>query len=191
MPLEHQQTSVNREVRPASLWHATLLVAALGCGQSDGSVTNKTNPNPASATAKIVVVSPTKGMENYPCEQCHQHVEGNRGSIENAHSTIVVKHMPDAACKSCHDAQQPDKLVLASGVKLELEDLHKLCGQCHSTQVSDWEVGIHGKQVGNWQRNIHRYSCTKCHNPHIPKFGTMQALPSPEFPRLGIPKGNH
>ncbi len=168
---------------------ALLLVACTQPGLDAGN--DKPNPNPASATVKITVTSPTKGMKHYPCEQCHRHVEGNRGSIVNSHATIRVKHMPDAACKSCHDDEHPDKLVLASGVQLELVEVHRLCEQCHSTQVSDWQVGIHGKQIGNWQKEIHRFGCTTCHDPHQPKFGTMQALPAPVFPRLGIPKGTH
>lgn len=176
----------------------TLVIAALlagaGCGQSGTAKPHdavKATASPASLSVKVVVVTPTKGLEHYPCEQCHRHIEKGAGTVSNSHAAIRLKHMPKAECKTCHDVELPGQLRLASGMVLALEDVLQLCGQCHSTQVADWQVGIHGKQVGNWQRELHRYGCTKCHDPHHPNFGTMLAVPAPPFPRLGIPKGEH
>ncbi len=108
--------------------------------------------------------------------------------MANSHSSISLDHMPNASCETCHDREAPSELKLASGLIIPLENVQQLCQQCHKTEVADWSVGIHGKQVGNWQKKIHRFSCTKCHDPHKPAFGTMIALPPPAFPKFGIPK---
>jgi hypothetical protein len=149
----------------------------------------KSDAELAKPTPKIVVVSRTPGAA--ACEQCHQHVEDPVASQVKAHSEIRVKHMPDATCESCHHPEKPSWLRLASGKAVNLDESHILCGQCHSRETADWSVGIHGKQTGNWQTEIHRYGCTSCHDAHKPAFGSMQAIDPPPFPSMGIPKGGH
>lgn len=151
----------------------------------------KSGAEVAKPTPTIVVVSRTKGLALSPCEQCHQHVEDPVASPVSAHGEIRLKHMPNATCETCHDPQQPSRLKLASGKAIDLEEPHLLCGQCHATEARDWSVGIHGKQVGNWLTEMHRYSCTHCHDAHRPAFGSMQAVEPPPFPPMGIPKGAH
>jgi Zn finger protein HypA/HybF involved in hydrogenase expression len=144
--------------------------AESGAGSSDGAKGDVAVVKP---TPKIVVVSP---LNKFDCEQCHRHVDEAAWGSVKSHAEIQVKHMPDARCKSCHDPAQPSRLRLASGQAIELKNAHLLCGQCHSTQAADWSVGIHGKQIGNWQTELHRYACTRCHDAHAPAFGTMQAV---------------
>ena len=167
------------------------LFAGNACAPSGGGA-----PHDAEAKASLEKKSPTIVVvggigANAPCEQCHKYVEdAERGRVK-AHPEIRVKHMPDAQCETCHDPNQPGRLKLASGKAVELENTHILCGQCHATEAADWSVGIHGKQMGNWQSEIHRFACTRCHDAHNPAFGSMQAVDPPPFPKFGIPKGGH
>lgn len=163
---------------------------------TDATASTKATASPLStpspkATPKIVVVSRTRALANYPCEQCHRHADFDQPRTLKMHREVRVDHMPGAICKSCHDPSEPSRLRLASEQPIRLEDAPKLCGQCHATELADWSVGIHGKQVGNWQKEIHRFSCTRCHDPHAPAIGTMQAVAAPPFPAMGIPKGAH
>lgn len=142
--------------------------------------------------AEVVVLSRKKALANYPCQQCHQHANGEDNAPLSAHSEIRVKHMEGGTnCQTCHDETDPETLRLATGKTFGLDDVHELCRQCHSGQVADWEVGVHGKQVGNWLTKVQRYACTGCHNPHQPALESTRALPAPPFPALGIPKGSH
>ncbi len=166
------------------------LLAGSACADSGASASHGAEPDVAVAkpTPKIVVVSP---LNTADCEKCHRHVdEEARGSVK-AHAEIRVKHMPDGNCETCHDPAKPEGLKLASGHAIALKNAHLLCGQCHSTQAADWSVGIHGKQIGNWQTELHRFACTRCHDAHAPAFGSMRASDPPPFPAMGIPKGAH
>lgn len=170
------------------------LVAGSACANSSTAKSGHETQGEAKTakpTPKIVVASRLKAMANAPCEQCHRHVEDPVKSMVKAHSEIRVKHMPDAQCDTCHDPNEPTQLKLASGKAIKLADIHLLCGQCHSTETKDWGLGIHGKQIGNWQTEIHRFSCTRCHDAHQPAFGSMEAVDPPPFPAMGIPKGGH
>ncbi len=169
------------------------LVACGACGDSHSGSrkAESAEGKPAKATPTITIASRANALPGQACENCHRYVEGGRTFGIRAHNEIRVKHMPHAQCDTCHEPEMPARLRLASGRGVALEDLHELCGQCHSREARDWSVGIHGKQVGNWQTEIHRYSCTRCHDAHKPAFGPMKALPAPPFPKLGIPKGDH
>jgi len=175
--------------------YRTLAIAACigsaGCGNSSATTTHEGEYVPASETAEVEVLSRMKALAYYPCETCHRHADEGQGTVANSHATIRVQHMPNASCVTCHDKDQPGKLKLASGMLVDLEKSYELCQQCHARQVSDWSVGIHGKQVGNWQTKIQRYACTTCHDAHAPEFGTMSSKPPPPFPALGIPKESH
>lgn len=185
---------------PTSLIASTtlcfLLIASTqgaGCGGEErGAKGADTDQRPLRTAAKIVVVSRQQALAHYPCEQCHRHVEDGAGTVANAHASIRVDHIPnDDSCESCHYRESPGNLQLASGRVFDLEEVDVLCAQCHSPQVADWRLGIHGKQVGNWQRVVHRLGCTACHDPHQPAFGTMSSVSPPPFPPLGIAKGSH
>lgn len=142
--------------------------------------------------AEVVVLSRKKALANYPCQQCHQHTNSEDSAPLRAHVEIRVKHMEGGSnCQTCHDEVNPEDLRLATGKTFGLDEVHELCKQCHSTQVADWEVGIHGKQVGNWLTKVQRYGCTGCHNPHQPTVDSTHALPAPPFSEFGIPKGVH
>jgi len=133
-------------------------------------------------------------MTNYPCAECHSNVPVKKpeGEIPRPHSSIKMKHMPNARhCYLCHDKTDRNKLRLISGQSVSFNDTPRLCGQCHPSRKRDWDRGIHGKHVGSWRGTSHRYSCSDCHDPHAPKRGTVRALPPPPFPKFGVRKQAH
>lgn len=180
-------------LRMLALGIGILLGAACGRDSNSSSVSLEAsaveNPRPA---APVTVLSRKEALANYPCQQCHQHTGGEGNAKLRAHTEIEVKHMEGGeVCQTCHDADNPENLKLATGRTFGLDDVHELCRQCHSTQVSDWDVGVHGKNVGNWLTGVQRFACTSCHDPHRPAFGSAVAVPPPPFSRFGIPKGAH
>jgi len=56
------------------------------------------------------------------------------------------------------------------------------CGQCHGEKYREWEAGIHGKRLGNWNGEKQMWVCVKCHNPHNPKFRKIKPKPAPVKP---------
>ena len=81
------------------------------------------------------------------------------------------------ACYACHAPDDADRLHLADGTKVEYSQVMTLCGQCHGPQVRDYEHGAHGGMNGYWDLSRGprtRNSCVDCHDPHVPKFPTMQ-----------------
>ncbi len=142
--------------------------------------------------APVTVLSRKTALANYPCQECHQHAGGEADSAVKSHREIQVVHMDGGEnCQTCHDKENPEQLRLATGKQYGLDDVHELCRQCHGSIVADWEVGVHGKNVGNWLTGIQRFGCTACHNPHKPKYQPTKMLPPPPFSRFGIPKGAH
>ena len=60
-----------------------------------------------------------------------------------------------------------------------------LCSQCHYAQGEDWAAGAHGKRLVGWRGPRVVMSCTGCHDPHDPTFGTQIPSPGPRIPRTG------
>ncbi len=180
---------VTRNMR-SPLWLAAMLMLGACAGGSASSSETKAEPV-VRAPVKVELLSHKKALAQYPCQQCHQHVQSSETPI-TAHGEIRVDHMEGGNnCQTCHDEKNPENLRLASGKSYDLDDVHELCRQCHSGQVADWEVGIHGKQVGNWLTGMQRFACTGCHDPHKPALAPVQALRPLPFPDFGIPKGAH
>lgn len=104
--------------------------------------------------------------------------------------TPVIKHFPEASkCATCHiRADDNTNFRLLTGDKAN--SVPEMCGQCHGIVKRDWDLGIHGKQVGGWKQST-PLVCTSCHNPHDPKFKLMKALKAPNRPRFGIKKESH
>ncbi len=133
-----------------------------------------------------VTQPPVTTSEYFPCSQCHRpdgSTSGDRpaGSV---HAKIEVDgHIgPDHSCSGCHNIKEPDKLQLFSGRRIDLSASSILCGQCHTSVYTNWQSGIHGKIIGNWDRD-HQYTpCTGCHDPHQPEFKSQLSAPPPIRP---------
>lgn len=131
--------------------------------------------------------------ETWPCSSCHadQPPDPNRREL-GFHEDIVLAHdQENRWCLDCHDAEDRDRLRLASGRTIPFEESYRLCGQCHGTTYRDWRAGIHGKRTGYWNGPKRYLLCIHCHSPHSPRFRPLKPLPPPvrpEFYRPGSPR---
>ncbi|MDA0322085.1 MAG: hypothetical protein O2923_05130 [Verrucomicrobia bacterium] len=142
---------------------------------------------PAEQSDNLIAVPPPPFSDDvFPCSDCHdgsEEVNRTRRPLEDFHEEIILKHdEKNRWCLDCHDAQNRDKLHLASGELLDFEESYKLCGQCHGPKLRDWRAGDHGKRTGSWSGAKQYLLCVHCHNPHAPKFGSLQPLPPPVRP---------
>ena len=85
-------------------------------------------------------------------------------------------------CLSCHDTLNRDKLRLADGRLLDLQDPLRLCAQCHGEKARDWQTGVHGLRTGYWNGPKRVLLCVACHDPHKPRFKPIEPLPPPVRP---------
>ena len=160
----------------------------LGIGAAlatDGSATPGSGNSATNDTPPLAVAPPpfTKGI--FPCSECHKPEDkiNRTPHVVDAHDDIVFEH--DAQhrwCLDCHDAQQRDKLRLASGALLDFRESFKLCGQCHGDKLRDWKAGEHGKRIGSWDGEKLYMLCVNCHNPHSPRFKPIKPMPPPNPP---------
>lgn len=123
----------------------------------------------------------------FPCMECHAGFPPNpeRRSLEGMHGDIVFHHdEKNRWCLDCHDANDRNQLRLASGALIPFTESYRLCGQCHGTQYRDWRSGIHGKRTGYWDGSKRYLLCVHCHNPHSPRFASLQPLPPPVRPQF-------
>jgi hypothetical protein len=140
------------------------------------------------AGAQDIQVPPppiTEGM--FPCTVCHDgknlKVNRKRRILKDMHSDIVLRHGPDSRwCLDCHDADNRDRLHLASGAQIKFTVSYELCGQCHGEKLRDWRAGVHGKRTGSWNGQKQYLLCVNCHNPHSPHFEALKPLPPPVRP---------
>lgn len=120
------------------------------------------------------------------CMTCHSLREdhdlpADAHDLESVHGHMTFVHGA-LACSACHDPDRADRLRLADGTRLELADALRLCGQCHGTQLRDWENGSHGGMRGFWDRRrgpATRNHCVDCHDPHDPAFPSFTPMPPP------------
>lgn len=134
----------------------------------------------------IQVPPPPFSEDIFPCMDCHEEIEPNsqRRELEDFHEEIVLRHDEENRwCLDCHDAQDRDKLRLASGKTVSFEESYRLCGQCHGPKLRDWKAGVHGKRTGRWDGKERYYLlCVHCHNPHKPRFPPIKPMPKPLAP---------
>lgn len=135
---------------------------------------------------KEIAVQPPPISEGiYPCSECHKDLEvnKNRRELTLMHEDIKLNHGTKSRwCFDCHNAEDRDKLKLASGEIIPFEKSYLLCGQCHGDKFRDWKAGVHGKRIGEWNGKKQYLLCAHCHNPHDPKFKPIKPLPPPIRP---------
>ncbi len=164
----------------------------LGC--SDGAKEQR-KAAPLAAKPVLVISKRAGSIRQFPCMKCHNKVTPRalKMPLTGKHEGMTFKHYEDVvACYTCHDKGNMDRLRLLAGPFVSFDESYKVCGQCHGEKLRDWKIGAHGKHVGSWAAERHRYSCTDCHDPHKPGPIKVKALPAPTFPRMGIPRtGGH
>ena len=132
------------------------------------------------------------------CTGCHSEEEGveldwddeGRVLIPPAHSNLKLLHgrnRKNNDCFNCHDRSNLRYLVTRDGRQLEPAASNELCADCHGPKYRDWEIGIHGRLNGYWDRNLgeaRRKDCTSCHDPHAPMFPKYKPGPAPQPVRV-------
>lgn len=127
------------------------------------------------------------------CYACHEKgktpkvVLDEKGqlTLPDEHKDLVMqhgRHSRNIHCFNCHDPENLDSLKTRDGRNLKWEQSTELCASCHGPTYRDWEIGIHGRTSGHWDRTrgpITRVQCASCHHPHAPAFPTMAPAPGP------------
>jgi hypothetical protein len=132
----------------------------------------------------------TSGFDCYACHDRGETIqlqfdENNEVIPPEDHDDLVFQHgryRRNNDCFNCHHPENLDKLHIKNGKLLALQDSNALCASCHGTTYRDWEVGIHGRVSGFWDRTrgeAIRLDCTSCHDPHAPAFPSMAPAPGP------------
>jgi hypothetical protein len=133
----------------------------------------------------IAVAPPPFSKGIFPCSECHEDMKPNLTPrvLTKNHKNIVLRHdEKNRWCLDCHNANDRDKLHLASGALIDFTESYKLCGQCHGPTLRDWKAGEHGKRTGSWSGKKQYLLCANCHNPHSPRFHPLKPLPPPVRP---------
>lgn len=145
------------------------------------------------ASSDYEVLPRTNKIEKFPCTKCHKTYKLGlvESSLNKDHPKLVFQHMPEVKnCALCHDAQNPNRLNLLTGVKISLDETFRLCGQCHGKIEYSWALGQHGRLGGSWSGMKTQLSCTACHDPHRPKFQPMTTVMTPHRSEFVIKKGD-
>jgi hypothetical protein len=142
---------------------------------------------PIPAQLKVEVPPPPFSEGVFPCTDCHDNKDlkanRTRRELKDAHDDIILKHDEEHRwCLDCHDADNRDRLHLASGQPVPFEESYQLCGQCHGEKYRDWRAGVHGRRSGYWNGAKTYLLCVHCHSPHQPRFKAIAPKPAPNRP---------
>jgi Zn finger protein HypA/HybF involved in hydrogenase expression len=121
----------------------------------------------------------------FPCSNCHAPMTPNRTRrvLADMHTEIELRHDEQHRwCLDCHDAENRDFLHLANGDRVPFSESYQVCGQCHGEKYRDWQAGVHGRRVGEWNGRKSYLLCPHCHNPHQPRFKALAPKPAPKPP---------
>ena len=118
-----------------------------------------------------------QNIRSFPCANCHnqslEQMQAKRSAvIKKAHWDINLVHTNADImnCMTCHSKNNMNQLVSLTKQPIHIDQSFKLCGQCHATQLKDWQGGAHGKQLNGWKPPRVAKTCVSCHNPHQPGF---------------------
>ncbi len=131
----------------------------------------------------VLLAAPEMEDEYWPCSDCHEGEPTDRTvrELEDDHDEMDFEH-GDTWCLHCHDVEDRDRLHLADGTLVSLDESWKLCTQCHAHKRAEWRAGVHGKRSGHWWGPKEYRTCVACHNPHSPPFKPLELLPPPRRP---------
>jgi predicted CXXCH cytochrome family protein len=143
-----------------------------------------------SAAELIRTGGDTSGLTCYACHDEKKRVElhldaAGKVILPKEHGDLVMRHgrnNRNDLCFNCHDSDKIDTLRTRDGRQLKVEASTQLCGSCHGPTYRDWEIGIHGRKSGYWDKRLGaavRQDCTSCHDPHSPAFPSLTPGPGP------------
>jgi hypothetical protein len=139
------------------------------------------------APLRVEVPPPPFSEGVFPCTECHAEKDlptnRTRRQLVDAHDDVVLRHDEEHRwCLDCHDADNRDRLHLASGEPVSFAESYRLCGQCHGEKYRDWRAGVHGRRIGQWNGAKEYLLCVHCHSPHQPRFKALEPKPAPFAP---------
>ena len=183
---------------PALAWALTWHVVARQAGpdREVAGLPAAATATPIPAQLKVEVPPPPFSEGVFPCTDCHDNKDlkpnRTRRELKDAHDDIILKHDEEHRwCLDCHDADNRDRLHLASGQPVPFEESYQVCGQCHGEKYRDWRAGVHGRRVGYWNGAKQYLLCVNCHSPHQPRFKPLAPKPAPNRPtRPGAEQSN-
>lgn len=129
------------------------------------------------------------------CAACHLESEGREVEwddddnviVPEAHQLGMLRHGDNQRnndCFNCHNKDNLSQLNLRSGRLVDFTETSLLCGECHGPTYRDWELGLHGRMDGYWDKQSGEAvpkACTSCHDPHHPAFPSMIPTPAPQY----------
>jgi hypothetical protein len=142
---------------------------------------------PMEVRVQTVTVEPRIGLiPTYPCSGCHADrvPRPEKHKLEQFHvvRNSEFSHGNDAFwCYQCHSLKNIDHLVTATGEEVSFDEAWRICTSCHGDKLEDWKKGIHGLILGNWNGVKYKKSCPSCHNPHDPRYPSIEPerMPAP------------
>ncbi len=188
-----------------------LTLSLMGCGQGPEAPGHKGWPAASAAPptykykTAIHLPYPQLGMntaardaEGKPvrvrCATCHllqppQPRNEMATQLAGFHKGVKLVH-GGLTCRTCHDPPRYETFRLGSGAAVPYRQVMQLCGQCHSRQRRDYDLGLHGGMAGYWDLDAgprDRNHCLDCHNPHQPRV--PRVIPVPRSRYHEVPPG--
>ncbi|MBX7255623.1 MAG: hypothetical protein K1Y02_04600 [Candidatus Hydrogenedentes bacterium] len=125
----------------------------------------------------------------YRCSECHTSIQSPRHQNEflGEHRNIVLDHGANLYCVNCHHPVNRNAYVDHDGSEISSTTPALLCRKCHGPTYREWELGIHGRQNGYWDKEKGERTkllCIQCHDPHSPRFKAMKPEPAPARTRF-------
>ena len=124
-----------------------------------------------------------------PCRACHGPEKDFPVNFKRREDLLVHKNVKlnhggvKVWCLDCHHPENRDYLIpLSDGKLIPFDKTYLLCGKCHGTKYRDWRNGIHGRRTGYWNGLKTYYLCINCHDPHSPKYKSIEPMPPPRKP---------
>ncbi len=134
----------------------------------------------------------------YKCAECHTDLglSKKRGFPEAEHKKILAEfdHGLNTQCLSCHNRADRNSYIDHDGTALPSDNPSRLCAKCHGPTYREWQVGIHGRQNGYWDKKQGartKLVCVQCHDPHNPAFPLMKPDAPPIRSRLALEPEAH
>jgi hypothetical protein len=121
------------------------------------------------------------GIECATCHGSPAALVSRPGVPLDFHSGIELAH-GELVCNSCHAPDDRTRLRLSSGETLEMEELIRLCAQCHGPQFRSFQNLAHGGSRGYWDRTkgpVIRNNCIACHAAHRPAYPLVRPAAPP------------
>lgn len=150
--------------------------------------------NPAPVRVSAAELKRTGGdTSELECNTCHELNKpanlklDDQGNVllPKEHADLVMHHGRNDrnnSCFNCHNPLNREELLTKDGHKLKIEESTRLCASCHGPTYRDWELGVHGRISGYWNRALGpftRLDCVSCHHPHAPIFAPLPPAPGP------------